>query len=1001
VNTDRNLLFGVLALQADLLTAAQFAEACAAWAARKDGPLAALLVERGWLTPSDRVDVDKLLERKLARHGGNVQASLAEATTDRARHSLAGIADPAVQQSLAGLTPSPAGHVLLTTINQVPESRDRYSLSRLHATGGLGRVWLARDESLGRDVALKELRPERAGHPSIWARFLKEAQITGQLEHPGIVPVYELSRRSAEEQPFYTMRFVRGRTLAETARAYHERRGRGEAGPLELRDLLAAFVGVCNAVAYAHSRGVIHRDLKPQNVVLGDFGEVMVLDWGLAKVIGEAEPAEADRPALALEPSDAADQTAAGQVLGTPAYMAPEQAEGRLDLLGPATDVYGLGTVLYELLSGKAPFGGDDTQTVLGKVIHEPPAPPRVHNPRVPAALAAVCLKALAKKPQERYATAQDLAAEVKHWLADEPVAAYPEPLPVRAGRWVRRHRTLVTTAAAVLVVGAVSLLAATVLLANANEEIRSKNQALAAANEEIRGKNEALAAANVAVAAEAKEKERQRQSAVASEKQAVAARQQAVVQRKQAVDALLLFAEDFNTYCNDAMVPGASKNKLYENLRAQLERQLADDGDKEFNADKAWFRISQYRSAAMAQIETGRSRQAQNTLQQALKLADQWVAARPGDPVALRDRSTILRLFALSNRNLLNLEAAQRYFAEALEILDKLWADRKLSRSQYLFDAGDILDDLERWEEALAMRKEAHELDLKRIRELKLDPERALHTLDRLNWTYQKAAGFAGSYPKQKEYLDKTNETSAALIALRKGNRAALDRWAKNLRLYAWVEERQGEEAARAGQDARAKEHRAAAQKQLVQLVEVTREMATSDDLLKARQAFADALYDLARFDKALGHQPSAEAHARQCIALREEILRDYPKDIYAQMSRVKRLFPLVLLGRHAEATAEAEVMLVKFADKMTLSRLGWLYALCIPAVAQGRRPAALTAEDKALQEAYRTKAVECLDQAVKAGFDEWDRLRHDMDLDPLRGDPRFQKILKRAKGD
>src|SRR5262249_40637205 len=145
----------------------------------------------------------------------------------------------------------------------------------------------------------KELRPERAGQPTLWARFLREAQVTGQLEHPGIVPVYEVGRRPDDQAPFYTMRFVRGRTLAEAARAYHERRRRGEAGRLELRELLTAFVSLCQAVAYAHSRGVLHRDLKPQNVVLGDYGEVMLLDWGLAKVTGETD-AEGERAPVAL-----------------------------------------------------------------------------------------------------------------------------------------------------------------------------------------------------------------------------------------------------------------------------------------------------------------------------------------------------------------------------------------------------------------------------------------------------------------------------------------------------------------------------------------------------------------------------------------------------------------------------------------------------------------------------------------------------------------------------
>jgi serine/threonine protein kinase len=276
------------------------------------------------------------------------------------------------------------------------------------------------------------------------------------------VPVYEVGRRPEDQAPFYTMRFVRGRTLAEAARSYHERRGRGEAGPLELRELLTAFVGACNAVAYAHSRGVLHRDLKPQNVVLGDYGEVIVLDWGLAKVVGEAdgEAAPVEAPA-----GGAVEATVQGQVLGTPAYMAPEQAEGRLGQFSPATDVYGLGAVLYEVLTGRPPFAGAETTAVLRQVTHELPAPPRSVVPELPRALEAVCLKALAKRPAERYGSAKELATEVQHWLAGEPVAAWREPLSVRAGRWARRHQPLVAGAGGLLAAAAVTLAVSTVLI--------------------------------------------------------------------------------------------------------------------------------------------------------------------------------------------------------------------------------------------------------------------------------------------------------------------------------------------------------------------------------------------------------------------------------------------------------------------------------------------------------------------------------------------------------
>jgi serine/threonine-protein kinase len=484
--TDRNLLFGVLALQADLLDAGRFAEACSAWADRKNTPLADLLIERGWLTSSDRAEVEKLLQRKLAKHQGDAKAGLAEVTTDLVRLSLTGMDDADVRQLLAGVSSPPQGPVLPSTSANVPTGGDRYTRSRLHAIGGIGLVWLARDASLGRDVALKELRPERGGRPEFLARFLREAQVTGQLEHPGIVPIYELGRRP-DDQPFYTMRFVRGRTLAEAVRGYHERRGRGEAGRLELRELLTVFVALCQAVAYAHSRGVLHRDLKPPNVVLGDYGEVMLLDWGLAKVTGAADAdAVSQQLPVTLEGEGSHDKTMAGQVLGTPAYMAPEQAEGRLGLLDARTDVYGLGSVLYEVLCGQPPFAGDNPAAVLRRVVHDPAAPPRAVVPAVPRALEAACLKALAKQPGQRYGTAKELAEDVKRYLADEPVSAYRDPWTTRLTRWGRRHRTLAASVAVAVLAALLGLGSVLAVQRQANVQLEAKNTALAEQQAEV-----------------------------------------------------------------------------------------------------------------------------------------------------------------------------------------------------------------------------------------------------------------------------------------------------------------------------------------------------------------------------------------------------------------------------------------------------------------------------------------------------------------------------------
>jgi len=462
MDTDRNLLFGLLALQADLIDTTQLMEAYTAWVAHKDTPLADILTERGWITTDDKADMRRVLERKLKKQNQDPRATLIAVLSADLRLSLAALDMPEITKTIDSLRED--GPDACLPIPAVPLRRERYTLTRLHATGGIGRVWVARDEQVGRDVALKELRAEGVGQ-SHRARFVREARITGQLEHPSIVPVYELSRRPESQQPFYTMRLVQGRTLSTAAAAFHHRRHTGKASALDLRELLNAFVAICQAVAYAHSRGVIHRDLKGDNVLLGDFGEALVLDWGLAKVRTQDNGDPSRRPVTVNQHDDTLQPTLEGQVLGTPAFMPPEQAAGRGDQVDERADVYGLGAILYEVLTGQPPFAAATVQEVLRKVQREEPPRPRELWTSVPPALEAVCLRALAKMPADRYASARDLAQEVQRWLADEPVEAYPEPWTARVARWGRRHRPIMTAALALLVTALVGLVAGNFLI--------------------------------------------------------------------------------------------------------------------------------------------------------------------------------------------------------------------------------------------------------------------------------------------------------------------------------------------------------------------------------------------------------------------------------------------------------------------------------------------------------------------------------------------------------
>jgi serine/threonine-protein kinase len=485
-HADRNLLFGILALQMDFVTRDQLVAAMNAWVLDKTRPLGAVLLAQGALRDDTHALLDALVQKHLEMHGNDAERSLAALSLiDAAREQLRQVADPEVGASLAHVCgPLPREDDPYATrapsVGEPTALGQRFRVLRPHARGGLGEVFVARDEELHREVALKEIQGEQADDPRSRARFVLEAEITGGLEHPGIVPVYGLGTY-ADGRPFYAMRFIRGDSLKEAVERFH-RGAAWHSGPgaraLALRGLLGRFIDVCDAIEYAHSRGVLHRDLKPGNIMLGKYGETLVVDWGLAKPVEKLEGAgESAEGPLRPASLSGATLTVAGPVLGTPQYTSPEQAAGRLDRLGPASDVYGLGATLYALLTGRPPFADADIGTVLRQVQAGDFPRPRQVKPDVPPPLEAVCLKAMALRPEDRYPSPRALAHDVERWLADEPVSAWREPWSVRCRRWVGRHRPLVAGAAAALLVALVSLTAGTVLLARANDRLRAANE--------------------------------------------------------------------------------------------------------------------------------------------------------------------------------------------------------------------------------------------------------------------------------------------------------------------------------------------------------------------------------------------------------------------------------------------------------------------------------------------------------------------------------------------
>jgi serine/threonine protein kinase/tetratricopeptide (TPR) repeat protein len=537
--SDRNLVFGLLALQMSFVSRDELLDAMQMWAFSKQRSLSELMVEMKLLQPQHRDLLEPLVAAHIQRHDNDPQKSLAAiSSVDDVVTSLRKLNDPELNASLRHVpdrrraSESDSGQSSgndVETVHSPPidSSEDepetghsdrsesmgntlRYRVIRPHAKGGLGEVFVARDTELNREVALKEIQSQFADELDSRSRFRAEAEITGNLEHPGIVPVYGLGQY-ADGRPFYAMRFIRGDSLKEAITQFHQRSERSRhasrdepstaPGPsidntrpksmltsdsahhaerdgydaadraVEFRKLLGRFIDVCNAIEYAHSRGVLHRDLKPGNIVLGKYGETLVVDWGLAKALGRTDHTDISMAPVKPSSDSGSAPTMVGSAIGTPAYMSPEQAMGRLDELGPATDVYSLGATLYHVLTGQAPITAQPRRLgaaiapkppnlslaeILRRVQHGEFPRPREIAPHVPKPLEAVCLRAMSLRPEDRYPSASSLAEDIEHWLADELVTAHRETPLATASRWVRKHRAWAMSGAAALALVAV-----------------------------------------------------------------------------------------------------------------------------------------------------------------------------------------------------------------------------------------------------------------------------------------------------------------------------------------------------------------------------------------------------------------------------------------------------------------------------------------------------------------------------------------------------------------
>ncbi|MCK4665828.1 protein kinase [Candidatus Dependentiae bacterium] len=459
MNKEKNLLFGVLAVQMGFVTKEHMMAAAVIWATNQNRVLSDILVENGWLKEKNKLGIENIVELQLEDNENDLNKAL---------DSIGGL--EVVHKSFAGSIVVTESGEVLPSIGGTQEPTDtvsaqddltndekltieqpgRYTIKGEQGRGGIGKVLVAFDSHLGREIAVKELIAFDEGlnkdqptpiskTAAMVARFLTEARITGQLEHPSIVPVYEIGKKS-DGKIYYTMKLVKGETLADKLANEKDLAGRLK--------YLDNFVDLCNAIAYAHSRGVIHRDIKPQNVMIGEFGETVVLDWGLAKVKGHTDESSG-KLKLEIEAlkESSGFKTIPGRALGTPSYMPPEQAEGLLDEIDEQSDVYSLGAVLYEILTGQPPHTGETVYEIMSKVIDEEPKKLIDINKDLPADLVAICEKALYKKKKKRYANALNLSEDIKNFMTGSMVSAYQYNPIEKLKKWAKKNKPVVITA--------------------------------------------------------------------------------------------------------------------------------------------------------------------------------------------------------------------------------------------------------------------------------------------------------------------------------------------------------------------------------------------------------------------------------------------------------------------------------------------------------------------------------------------------------------------------
>jgi serine/threonine-protein kinase len=802
--------------------------------------------------------------------------------------------------------------------------------------GGMGVVYQARHRQLGRVVALKMIRAGVHADADDLDRFLSEAQAVARLQHPGIVQIFDIGQQDG--LPYFSLEFVEGRSLL--ARIAKE--------PLEPREAAALVEQIARAMQYAHDQGILHRDLKPANVLLTAEGKPKITDFGLAKHLEEGASAS----------------TQTGSIMGTPSYMSPEQASGISKELTPATDQYSLGALLYHLLTGRPPFlAAKPVETVL-QVLHDEPVPPRQLQPTVPVDLETICLKALQKDSQRRYASCDELAADLRRYLSGEPIVARPVSLPERLWRWCRRNpRTAIPTAASILLF----LIAFGISAGSA--------WALAALNADL--KTETTKAKTQERIAKQKAKEATEAKVLADERADIAL--------NTISNALTTINTGFKSE-NPLHTLRQQLGELTVRDLSKLESMMSSSGITERATTLSYHKMMYelYR-------DSGQTKNAWDHMSKAHAIARQRIKDQDGSTASRYNLAIIcLDMAAVSQVINRDMQVAQKYANESATLLEDVLANPKPGKKdpgqidiiEWLSDAystvavlhvrlGSPSNALRNFEKSQSTREgvfkngEFKSLGdvARRQRELELTKKSALTVMgiadmhfrldhaDDARTFYAKAIAIhedqAQQYPNNLDLRFRLANAcnQAGYVHLVRGDMEEADRLlSRAIKLY----------------------------------TELSRLVQNNVDVY---QRFAIA-HLRAGILKQLQKDDAAEAHFAECLKIRTALAKDTEN-----VSRQRELLvALARASKHQEAAALAEklLMTVKPPDIELLLDVARAYAQCSVAVAG----------DEAAAEAFRVKAVDAISQAVKQGHKDKVYLATEPDFMPIRERDDFKAL-------